>query len=421
MTIAPEVVFCTHDSPTSIGGPFTWLRQLLPSLRDAGHNIRVLALTHYGGTGPVVEGLRQDGFDVQVTDCPDHTEDAVRWILCQLGNSAPAVFVPNFVVSALFAARWVREAGGATLGVLHSDDNYYRAIQREFVLSTSPFQLTDIVTVSEALQNEVLRQLPSDRLRSTYIPYGVHIPKAMQRSSQPPLRIAYVGRLAEEQKCISRVAEAFVAASEEIPGTECVIFGDGPDRQNVMRVLETQTKGVPVTAPGALKHEDVRAHLMAFDAITLLSDYEGLPISLLEGMACGCVPICRNMQSGIPQLVRHEQTGLIVRNSNVAFVDAVRRLTEENELLIQLRRAAYDVVRENYSHQSAVEKWTTLLRICSNSQGHKRTLLPPSRLHLPKPNAFLEGESARSPHEPLFRRGLERLRIRLGALRRRFC
>jgi colanic acid/amylovoran biosynthesis glycosyltransferase len=419
MTEPPEIVFCTHDSPTSIGGPFTWLRQLLPPLRDAGYNIRVLALTHNGGTGPVVEGLRTDGFDVRVTDCPEHTEDAVRWILLQLGKSAPAIFVANFVVPALFAARWVREAGGATVGVLHSDDNFYRAIQQEFVLADSPFQLTDIVTVSESLQQEVLRQHPPNGLRSTYIPYGVHIPAIVERRSGTGLRIAYVGRLAEEQKRISLVAEALVAAAERIPGTKCVIFGDGPDRPNVLRVLDTQTKGIPVSAPGPLMHADVQARLLEYDVIALLSDYEGLPISLLEGMACGCVPVCRHMQSGIPQLVKHEQTGLIVGDSTDAFVNAMSRLTEEKLLLKQISTAAHNVIRLNYSHQSSVEKWTKLLRMCGNSVRPRCNLRIPRRLHLPSPNSRLEGVSARAPRELLLRRGLRRLRIRLGALRRR--
>ncbi len=391
---------------------------MLPPLRDAGHNIRVLALTHYGGTGPVVEGLRQDGFDVRVTDCPDRTEDAVRWILTQLGKSAPAVFVPNFVVPALFAARWVRAAGGATIGVLHSDDSYYRAIQQEFVLSNSPFQLTDIVTVSELLQEEVLRQRPPNGLRSTYIPYGVHIPKIIDRKSGSGLRIAYVGRLAEEQKRISLVAEALVAAAEEIPGTECVIFGDGPDRQNVLRVLNTQRKGIPVTAPGALKHADVQNTLTSFDVIVLLSDYEGLPISLLEGMACGCVPICRQMQSGIPQLVKHEQTGLIVSDKIADFVDSVRRLINNRSLSSQLALAARNMVYENFSDVRALRIWSELLTtLCSATKS--RQFRSPGKMPLPAARPELEAPGSRHPAESPIRRRLRRLRIAIGAVRRK--
>ena len=33
---------------------------------------------------------------------------------------------------------------------------------------------------------------------------------------------------------------------------------------------------------------------------------------MLEGMACGCVPVCLAMRSGIPELVQHSVSGLIV-------------------------------------------------------------------------------------------------------------
>ncbi|WP_371821102.1 glycosyltransferase [Chloracidobacterium sp. D] len=41
----------------------------------------------------------------------------------------------------------------------------------------------------------------------------------------------------------------------------------------------------------------------------LLSDYEGLPIALMEAMATGLVPICTAMRSGIGQLVVDGVTG----------------------------------------------------------------------------------------------------------------
>ncbi|MFM7039259.1 MAG: glycosyltransferase family 4 protein [Planctomycetaceae bacterium] len=416
--MSAQVVFCTHDSPTSIGGPFTWIRRLLPQLREAGIDSRVLALTHYGGTGTVVEALRQDGFEVAVTDCPERTEDGVRWILSQLNDPIPRVFVPNLVVPALFAARWLRQAGCTTVGVLHSDDDYYRAIQREFVRTSSPFQLTNIVTVSEQLQNEVLQRSLRETPHASYIPYGVQIPNHRQPATGNGLKIAYVGRLAEEQKRISLVAKAFVAACERIPGTEAVLFGDGPDRQNVERVLATQTAGHPVTAAGPLRQEDVQARLLSFDVIVLLSDYEGLPISLLEAMACGCVPLCRQMKSGIPQLVSHEQTGLIVSDDTSDFVSAVRRLADDQSLRQRLRSAARDVVVRKFSDQHSVNRWCSLLTECiTNAKTHPLRI--PRRIKLPPARPELEGPGARAPGDSALQRRLRRLRIKLGALRRR--
>ncbi|HCP11402.1 MAG TPA: hypothetical protein DIT89_03630, partial [Planctomycetaceae bacterium] len=168
---------------------------MLPSLRQCGIDCRVLALTHFGSTGPLVEGLRADGFDVRAVDCHERTADDIRWILTQLQDDVPQVFVPNFVVAAYYAACWLKAAGAATVGVLHSDDSFYRAIQQEFLLGENRFRLTDVVSVSEKLHEEVSLCLQS-KVNCTYIPMGAVVPTAISRDTSRRLRIAYVGRLA---------------------------------------------------------------------------------------------------------------------------------------------------------------------------------------------------------------------------------
>ncbi|MFM7921691.1 MAG: hypothetical protein ACKPJJ_15830, partial [Planctomycetaceae bacterium] len=128
-----------------------------------------------------MQGLQSDGFDVQVTDCHDRTEDDVRWILTQLQTNVPQVFVPNFVVAACYAARWLKQAGAATVAVLHSDDAFYRAIQQEFMFGSEKFRLTDVVCVSEKLLHEASGRAGAAKLQLHYVPYGVQVPALIQR------------------------------------------------------------------------------------------------------------------------------------------------------------------------------------------------------------------------------------------------
>jgi colanic acid/amylovoran biosynthesis glycosyltransferase len=416
MTAQLRVVFCTHDSPASIGGPFTWLRRLLPSLRECGIDCRVLALTHFGGTGPLVEGLRADGFDVRAVDCHERTVDDVRWILTQLQDDLPQVFVPNFVVAAYYAARWVKAAGAATVGVLHSDDLFYRAIQHEFLLGEKEYRLTDVVSVSEKLHEEVSLAVQLN-CRCTYIPMGAAVPPAILRDTSRRLRIAYAGRLAEEQKRISLVVRSLDLACRNVAGVEAVIYGDGPDRANVEKYLQVDCPDSRVVLAGAIASDRVQAELLQCDAIVLMSDYEGLPIALLEGMACGCIPICRTMNSGIPQLVQHGQTGLLVSDRPEDVVAAVRWLRENPRQASMLSDNARNLIQQQYSHQHSVECWNRLLRRCAGQQPGRLAI--PRRIHLPPVNTHLESADRRRPPEPAWRRGLRRLRIQLGAWRRR--
>ena len=409
-----EVIFCTHDSPTSLGGPFTWLRRLLPALRDKGIDSRVLALTHYGGTGSVVEGLRDDGFEVDAVDCHDRTEDQIRWLVNQIGPNTPSVFVANFVISALFAARWLKEKRVTTVGVLHSDDFYYRAIQDEFLFGAKAFQLSEMVCVSERLTDEVMRK----GFKATYIPYGVKVPDRQASLTPHRFRIAYVGRLAEEQKRISLVARALIEASRKIPGVEGIIFGDGPNRGDLLQILAEEGQGANVHWGGPLKHEEVQKTLLDFQAITLLSDYEGLPISLLEGMACGCIGICRNINSGIPQIIETNKTGLLVSDDIQEFVQAVRYLYENREKAANIALAGRQKIREKYSDDVSVDRWYHFLKshMGLNRQGQ---ISLPRHLRLPAANSQLESLEARRRPDTPFKQRLRRFRILLGALRRR--
>ena len=417
MTAQLRAVFCTHDSPASIGGPFTWLRRLLPSLRECGIDCRVLALTHFGGTGPLVEGLRADGFDVRAVDCHERTVDDVRWILTQLQDDLPQVFVPNFVVAAYYAARWVKAAGAATVGVLHSDDLFYRAIQQEFLRGSAIQRVTEMVCVSEKLLAEVCANGSNGTPQACYIPYGVYLPPVIQRDTSRRLRLAYAGRLAEEQKRISLVVRSLDLACRNVAGVEAVIYGDGPDRANVEKYLQVDCPDSRVVLAGAIASDRVQAELLQCDAIVLMSDYEGLPIALLEGMACGCIPICRRMNSGIPQLVQHGQTGLLVSDRPEDVVAAVRWLRENPRQASMLSDNARNLIQQQYSHQHSVECWNRLLRRCADKRPGRLAI--PRRIYLPPVNTHLESAEHRRPPESAWKRSLRRLRIQLGAWRRR--
>lgn len=411
------VTFCTYDSPVSIGGPFTWLRRLLPLLRSRGVDCRCLFLTHFGATGPVLEGLRQDGFPCTVVNCHARTVDQVRWILERLHENPPDVFVPNLVVSAYYAARWVRSVGIPTVGVLHSDDPFYRAIQDEFVFGPTAQQLSSIICVSRELESQVSHRKPLCT-NVCRIPYGVTVPDACVGLVPSRFRIAYVGRLAEEQKRISELTRAFIRICRTIPNAEAVIYGDGPDRSSVEAILATEGQHVSVRLAGIIPNDQIQNELLHCDVIALLSDYEGLPISLLEGMACGCVPVCLAMRSGIPELVEDGVSGLIVSNREESFQTAIRRLHEDVALRTKLSQNAKHRITREFSDRAVADMWATQLLTMKRIRT-KACITVPRRISLPPRNPALESEYQRPTSPPAIVRFFRKGRILAGRLRRR--
>jgi glycosyltransferase involved in cell wall biosynthesis len=342
----------------------------------------------------------------------------VRWILDELRESPPDVFVPNLIPAGFFAGRWVRAAGIPTVGILHSDDDYYRAIQDEFIFGAEKNRISAVVCVSRELEHQVRDRKPVHTIVRR-IPYGVPLAAWRDEPGSNGLKIAYVGRLSDEQKRITDVTRALCRATAVVPGAQAIILGDGPDRGAVERIIEDAGPQSSVRLVGAVPGHAVQEELRSCDVITLLSDYEGLPIALLEGMASGCVPVTCRMRSGIPELVEHAVTGLIVEDRSHGFVSAIRRLNDDPALLKRLRSAARVRIEREFSQDASTESWASLFRELAPTHRVSHSFIPPKRFSLPRRNGNLESQSARdsgpSLPELLYRRG----RMFAGRLRRR--
>src|SRR6266571_3140301 len=123
------------------------------------------------------------------------------------------------------------------LGICHvgADHFLYPGFLDEFVLGRAAYQVSAFVCMSKYLEQDVLKRRPEGILVRR-IPCGVSIPEDVAKKPNGRLRLAYVGRLAEEAKRISEVTRALCRAVREVPGTEAFIYGDGEDRSAVEHI-----------------------------------------------------------------------------------------------------------------------------------------------------------------------------------------
>jgi colanic acid/amylovoran biosynthesis glycosyltransferase len=418
LTTPPETVtkvtFCVYDKPDSVGGPVTWIQRLVPALRDRGVEPRCLFLLHWGETGPALDSLRAEGIDCKWITAPVRTEERVRWILDHLIEDPPDVFVPNLVVAGYYAGRWAREAGIPTVGVLHSDDDYYRAIQDEFIFGNPKYRVSSVVCVSKELERQVVSREPVG-VRVERIPYGVPFPAGRVGPPENIMRIVYVGRLAQEQKRILDVTRVLCGVVRDVPGTEAVIYGDGPEKDKVLEILATDGADLPVHFAGGVPSESILSELLSAHVILLLSDYEGLPIALLEAMACGCVPVCLKMRSGISELIEDRVSGILVDKDDEVS-GAIEQLRANQEQWRAISEQARMKASE-FSTDRCADAWTSILNEtrANNAPGPIRS---PSRLRLPRANLALESPEQREKLPGLVRQAYGAARILAGRLRR---
>src|SRR5262245_13184799 len=106
-----KIAFCTRDSGYLSGGHNTWLAGFLPDVRRRDIESRVLCFTlSHREPLPAVRPLRDAGFSFTILSEEENkcTEQRVRWILEQLAEDPPDVFVSNAVIpAAYYAGRWL--------------------------------------------------------------------------------------------------------------------------------------------------------------------------------------------------------------------------------------------------------------------------------------------------------------------------
>jgi glycosyltransferase involved in cell wall biosynthesis len=156
--------------------------------------------------------------------------------------------------------------------------------------------------------------------------------------------VGTVGRLAPEKD-----QATLVKAMAPLLGERgfLVIVGDGPERGALQAVIREANVERHVRMTGV--RSDVARLLSALDAFALPSRTEGLPLVLLEAMACE-LPVVATSVGGIPDLVVSGVTGLLVPPRDAAALRAALRSLMDNPPLGQkLGRAAREHVLAHHS------------------------------------------------------------------------
>lgn len=143
---------------------------------------------------------------------------------------------------------------------------------------------------------------------------------------------------------------------------ECVIAGSGPLEDGLrQQIRDANLEGQIELTGKPLKQEDIPAFMHQGDVYCLPcvwasdDDVDGLPQMLMEAMACG-LPAVSTRLVGIPDLILHEQTGLLVRDKQSEdLADALQRLKQEPELAARLAAAGRQRVLEKFDLSTCLE------------------------------------------------------------------
>ena len=180
------------------------------------------------------------------------------------------------------------------IGILHSDWTNLRPF-----LQSQKGLLDGVLCVSNTLMELVTECLPelSKDNRIRLIPYPIDgVPIMPNRMSlvKRPVIIGWIGRMQEEQKRVDRLPSLLKAFDDAQIDYRFELLGDGP----MQEWLEKQLPANRTVFHGRKSGDDYYSTLSKWDFITSVSDYEGLPISMLEALSAGVLPLYPTIGSG---------------------------------------------------------------------------------------------------------------------------
>lgn len=268
----------------------------------------------------------------------------------------------------------------------HANDLFVHRVGLEDKVKRARF----ILCISEYHRRFYL-DLGADPKRLHVVYCGISLDRFRDTKEFDPAskRIVSVGRLVEK-KGFDDLIRACGLLRDRGHEFECIIAGSGPEEANLNRLIQELDLQDRVSITGEpILQEDIpdflrSARLFALPCVRdSEGDMDGLPQVLIESMACR-VPAVSTFLVGIPDLIRHEENGLLVETRNPeACAGAIERLLVDDELVQSLGMKAEKWAKEHFGRDELANRLQAIFEAAAANPGDD----PPAHLFAAAPGS----------------------------------
>jgi len=160
-------------------------------------------------------------------------------------------------------------------------------------------------------------------------------------------RIGFSGRLGDPRKNLQLLLAALQHLRQAGHVVSALLIGGEPD-EKLLRCIHGLGIDDAVEFCGYIPMEALRDKLRTLDVFVVPSHQEGLCISALEAMACGC-PVVSTRCGGPEEFVLNDETGFLVDADPAEMADAILRILSAPKLKWRLGAGAREKVMRDYS------------------------------------------------------------------------
>jgi glycosyltransferase involved in cell wall biosynthesis len=347
--------------PAALIDPGSAALALWVLVRHPWRTLRTLAGLHVAAGGSLWSHLRLAAVTPKAL--------AAAWRLRRLGVERIHAHFANQTADCAAIAGSV--AGIPFSFTAHAYDIYSTAPrQRNATLDWKLRHAARVFTVSDYARDLLRARLPPAQRDQVCTVY-VGIPTALFRAEAPApedsgLRLLCVARF-QEKKGLDTLLEACALLRDRGVAFHLLLIGDGPERAQ----LEAQAARLGlagwVEMPGPRSQEEVATALKASHLFVMpcrrdrTGDMDGIPTVFMEALATAR-PVVSCAVSGVPELVRNGETGVLVPPDDpAALADAVARLAGDPALRARLGRGGRALVERQHDQDRNARRVVELL------------------------------------------------------------
>lgn len=218
-----------------------------------------------------------------------------------------------------------------------------------------PFETAVFLTRGQEL--EWKQRLPST-ISTAVIPHSVSIDQVALERPDNGLRCVIVSRL-DENKNVAAAIKAFDLALGRVPEARLEIYGDGPARGALEKLVSALGIGDSVVFHGHQKNaanEFASAQLALFTSMS-----EGFGLTILEALSRGCPVLAFDVRYGPGEMIQDGVNGFLFPPDETASMALkLSEVLSDRALMRRLSREALASARE-FSEESFLQRWALLL------------------------------------------------------------
>ncbi|MFK8265197.1 glycosyltransferase [Capnocytophaga cynodegmi] len=221
------------------------------------------------------------------------------------------------------------------------------------------YNYCDICTVlCESYKNiisEKLNLLNNDKLK--VLLNGIP-PAPIAYNLEKKKQLLYIGRMSYTHKRVDRLINIWRNIYKDFPDWEFIVVGDGEERQNI----ENQARNLE-----RIKFYDFTKNPHEFynnaSILLMSSQFEGVPIVLLEAQQAGVVPMAFNCSKGLEEILSPSgENGILIENFNMkTYEKQLRSLMKDENLRLKVKKNILEKSKQ-YDMEIIAQNWDELFQ-----------------------------------------------------------